>query len=180
MVSELNFVLGIKQLSLRSKEVSHALNIFAIVTLLAHRSGLHGFTQLPHNYHCYLAAMSSISQACHASPFRFMQIKPSPNETNYIDVLLNLLREKPRSTATIGNCTRLHAWIEPLTHSPTCRHDFLMCTSSIGHTHRPIGLVIRRSMKHKNSILTRSCTHSNAPPRFLPLALRACNRSMRR
>ena len=166
MVSKPNFVLGIKQLSLCSKEVSHALNRFAMVMLLAHKSRLHSFTQLPQNYHCYLAAMSSISQACRASSFRSVQIKPSPNETNYTDVLLNLLREKPRSTATIGSCTRLHKWTESLAHYPTCRHDFLMCTSSISQTHWPIGLVVRRSIKHKNPIPTRSCTHFNAPPRF--------------
>ena len=48
------------------------------VTLLAHGFGLNDFTQLPQNYRCCLAAMSLISQACRASPFKSVQIKPSP------------------------------------------------------------------------------------------------------
>ena len=41
-----------------------------------------------------LATMSSISQASCASPFKFVQIKPLPNETNQIDILFGLSREK--------------------------------------------------------------------------------------
>ena len=57
-----------------------------------------------HSHPC----LRSTSQAIHASSFKSVQIKPSPNETNHTDVLLGLSREKPRSLATIGNRMRLH------------------------------------------------------------------------
>ena len=57
-----------------------------------------------HSHPC----LRSTSQAIHASSFRSIQIKPSPNETNHTNVLLGLSQEKPRSLATLGNRMRLH------------------------------------------------------------------------
>ena len=57
-----------------------------------------------HSHPC----LRSTSQAIHASSFKSIQIKPSPNETNHTDVLLGLSQEKPRSLATLGNRMRLH------------------------------------------------------------------------
>ena len=103
--------------------------------LLAHRSGLHGFTQLPQNYRCCLAAMCLISQACHASPFRSVQIKPSFDETNHTDVLLGLPQPKPKKLVPIDSRMRWHRlWLSSHTsprildsligfwlHMPPCR-----------------------------------------------------------
>ena len=78
------------------------------MTLLANKFGLHSFTWLPRNYHHCLAAMSSISQACCASPFRYVQIKSSPDETNPKDMLLGLTWGKPRNPITQSLTTGLH------------------------------------------------------------------------
>lgn len=52
-------------------------------------------------------------------PFRFVQIKPLSNETNYIDVLQGLLWQKPRNPTTHHLHTRCHALPQVL---PTILH----------------------------------------------------------
>ena len=108
-----------------------------------------------------------------------MQIQVSLDKTNTTNVLHNHLWEKPRSPATIGSRTHRHTQTESPTHSPTHCHHFLMCTSSIGHTCRCIGLVIRWSIMHKNLVLIRECTRSHVPLGFLPSVPCTCNRSTR-
>ena len=56
---------------------------------------------------------------------------------------------------------------------PMHRHDFLMCSSSISHTRRPIGHVDHRSAYGRNTALNRSCTRLHAPPGFLTSPPRA-------
>ena len=69
-------------------------------------------------------------------PIKSMQIKPSLNETDYADMLIGLSWKKPRIPTTIGNHTCFHVQTESLALSPMCCHDFLMCSSSIGHVDR--------------------------------------------
>ena len=52
-------------------------------------------------------------------------------------------------------------------------HDFLMCSSSIGHTHRSIGHVDHRSAYGRNMAFNRCCTGLHAPPGFLASPPRA-------
>ena len=56
---------------------------------------------------------------------------------------------------------------------PTHRHDFLMCSSSIGHTRPPIGHVDHRSAYGRNMAFNRCCTRCHTPPRFLTSPPRA-------
>ena len=81
MVSEPNFVLGIKQTSLASKEDS----------LLLPR--------------CYI---SDLSSKLNHSPIRSVHIKPSLVETEPTDVLLGLPREKPRNPINQKLAMRRH------------------------------------------------------------------------
>ena len=50
---------------------------------------------------------------------------------------------------------------------PTHRHDFLMCSSSFGHTRRPIGHVDHRSAYGRNMAFNRCCTRLHASLGFL-------------
>lgn len=56
-------------------------------------------------------------------PFRFVQIKPLSNETNYIDVLQGLLRQKPRNLATYHLHTRCLALPQVLSTIPCVALD---------------------------------------------------------
>ena len=91
MVSEPNFVLGIKQKSLASKEDSHVRNTDPQQCLcllsdlgLQHHAAPTETLLLPR---CYISDLSSKSNH---SPYRSVQIKPSPEETNHTGVLLGL------------------------------------------------------------------------------------------
>ena len=88
--------------------------------LLAHRSRLHSITQLPRNHHCCLAAKSLISQACHAYPFKFVQIQPSLDETNHTGVLHSLLQWKPKNLVSNGSnmCPNARSMLQILLHVP--------------------------------------------------------------
>ena len=50
---------------------------------------------------------------------------------------------------------------------PTHRHDFLLCSSSIGHTRCPIGHVDHRSTYGRNMAFNRCCTRLHRLPGFL-------------
>ena len=50
---------------------------------------------------------------------------------------------------------------------PTHRHNFLMCSSSIGHTRPPIGHVDHRSAYRRNMAFNRCYTRLHTPPGFL-------------
>ena len=90
------------------------------MSLLTHRSRLHGITQLPQNHRCCLAAKSLISQACRASPFKFAQIQPSPNETNHTGVLYGLSQWKPKNLVSNGSsmCPYARSMLRFLLHVP--------------------------------------------------------------
>ena len=70
--------------------------------------------------------------------------------------------QNPRSPAVYcANTRRLHIKI-----LPKHRHDFLMCSSSIGHTHPPIGHVDHRSAYGRNMAFNRYYTRLHTPLRF--------------
>ena len=105
MVSEPNFVLGIKQTSLANKEDSH----------------VHTSSEVTHA--CLLDIDSTASRSRHGSllcpdpkpkqsvplPIRSTQIQASPDEANTTDVLPCISRPKPRNPTSNGSCTRHHA-----------------------------------------------------------------------
>ena len=105
MVSEPNFVLGIKQTSLANKEDSH----------------VHTSSEVTHA--CLLDLDSTASRSRHSSllcpdpkpnqsvplPIRSAQIQALPDETDTTDVLLRLPRGKPRNPANRKLATRCHA-----------------------------------------------------------------------
>ena len=110
MVSEPNFVLGIKQKSLASKEDSHVRNTDPqqCACLLSHL-GLQqhaATTETPLLPRCYISDLSSKSNH---SPIRSVHIKPSPVETEPTAVLLGLPRRKPRNPVNRKLATRRHA-----------------------------------------------------------------------
>ena len=90
MVSEPNFILGIKQTSLASKEDSHVHTTIRSHTCLSAGSRLHGISQ-------------SVPL-----PIRSVHIKPSPDETNKTKVLHSISWTKPRHPTSNGSLTRHH------------------------------------------------------------------------
>ena len=104
MVSEPNFVLGIKQKSLASKEDPHVHITIRSHTCLFAGSRLHGILQPP-----WLCAVSKSNNQAVPLPIRFVHIKTSPVETNPTDVLLGHSRGKPRNLVNRNLPTRPHA-----------------------------------------------------------------------
>ena len=105
MVLEPNFILGIKQTSLASKEDYHVHATIRSHTCLSSRFRLHGISQPP-----WLSAVSKIHKLKQTRDInlRFVQNKPSFRETNYTYMLINLLCGKPRTPITLSLCTCLH------------------------------------------------------------------------
>ena len=98
MVSEPDFVLGIKQKFLASKEDSHVRNTDPqqLACLLSHLGLQHHATttETPLLPRCYIFDLSSKSNH---SPIKSMHIKRLLVETEPTDVLLGLPRGKPRN-----------------------------------------------------------------------------------
>ena len=90
MISEPNFVLGIKQKSLASKEDSHVHTdpqqcaCLLLDLGLKHHAATMETPLLPRYY------ISNLSSKSNHSPIRSVHIKPSPVETEPTDVLLGL------------------------------------------------------------------------------------------
>ena len=110
MVSEPNFVLGIKQQSLASKEDSHVRNTDPqqCTCLLSHSALQHhaATTETPSLPRCYISDL--LSKSNH-SPIRSVHVKPLPVKTEPTDVLLSLPQGKPRNPVNRKLATRLHA-----------------------------------------------------------------------
>ena len=104
MVSEPNFVLGIKQTSLANKEDSHVHTAIRSHTYLSVASRLHSILQPS-----WLNAVFRSSSPSNPCLFRSVHIKPSPVETDPTDVLLGLPRGKPRNPVSQKLATRRHA-----------------------------------------------------------------------
>ena len=77
--------------------------------------------------------------------------------------------QNPRSPVVY----RVHTRCQRFRILPTHRHDFLMCSSSIGHTRLPIGHVDHQFAYGRNMAYNRCCTCLHAPPRFLASPPRA-------
>ena len=92
MVSEPNFVLGIKQKSLASKEDPHVHITIRSHTCLSAGSRLHGISQHHGSMLCQNPTKQSVPL-----PIRSVHIKPLPVETDPTDVLLGLPRGKPKN-----------------------------------------------------------------------------------
>ena len=99
-------------------------------------------------------------------PIRSVQIEASPDETNNTNMLHDILREKPKSLASIGSRMRLHAWTQALAHPPTCHNRFLTRKTAFGHTCHYVGLFVFYSMELENLALIRHHMHPHAPPSF--------------
>ena len=98
MVSEPNFILGIKQTSLACKEDSHVHTTIKSHTCLSVGFRLHGISQPP-----WLSAVSKIHKLKQTRDInlRSVQIQASLDETNHKDVPQGIPQEKPRSPITI-------------------------------------------------------------------------------
>ena len=107
MVSEPNFVLGIKQKSLASKEDSHMRNTDPqqCTCLLSHLGLQHhaATMETPLLPRCYISDL--LSKSNH-SPIKSVHIKPSPVETEPTAVLLGLPRRKPKNPVNRKLATR--------------------------------------------------------------------------
>ena len=122
MVSEPNFVLGIKQKSLASKEDSHVHITVRSHTCLSAGSRLHSILQPP-----WLTVVSrSSNQASRDLTFRSVQINASPNETNHKYVIHGLSRSKPRKLVSVGIVTHPYTPKRALenSHAPPQINDF--------------------------------------------------------
>ena len=164
MVSEPNFVLGIKQTSLASKEDdSHVHITIRSHTCLSAGSRLHGISQPP-----WLCAMSkSNNQAICASPYQICahqafawwnQLdRPAPRhiatKTQEPD-----RQRQPHAPSRADN----GSW-----NSHTRRHRFSTPSLDLSHTHCQDGLVVHRSTWPENLVVIRRCTRFQAPPGFL-------------
>ena len=108
MVSEPNFVLGIKQKSLASKEDSHVHITVRSHTCLSAGSRLHSISQPP-----WLTAVSrSSNQASRDLTYQIYaksQIQALPVETKTTDMLHGLSQPKPKNLASNGSHTHHHA-----------------------------------------------------------------------
>ena len=109
-----------------------------------------------------------IVQAIHASLFKFVQIKASPDEINTIDVLHGFPQPKPRNLVSIGSRTHHQAWTKALASPPTCRQnsrllDRIMVTCVALLLWRschalPLSSVVHAPKNYVNILLTTSMT----------------------
>ena len=110
MISEPNFVHGIKQTSIHSKEVSYMHSTdpqYPCLFLDLNPTASHAITV----------------QAIHASLFKSVQIKASPDEINTIDMLHGFPQPKPRNLVSIGSLTHHQEWTKALASPPTLRQN---------------------------------------------------------
>ena len=106
MVSEPNFVLGIKQISLTNKEDSHV-HTSSEVT---HAYLLDLDSTASRSRHGSLLCPDTQAQAIVPLPIRSAQIQASLDEANNTDVLPCISRPKPKNPTSNGSRTRHHAW----------------------------------------------------------------------
>ena len=176
MVSELNFVLGIKQTSLASKEEYHVHTIIRSHTCFSAGSWLHGILQPP-----WLCAVSKsnklkqsrdlILQIC-ANPYfawwnQHHRRAPRPlvKETQKLDLQL-----QPHVPPRVDN----GSW-----NSHTCRRRFSTPRLDLSHTCRQEGLVVHRSIWPENLVVIRRGTRLHASLGFLASPSRAGGLSTR-
>ena len=161
MVSEPNFVLGIKQTSLHNKEDSHVHITIRSQICLSAGSRLHGISQPP-----WRSAVSKIHKLKQSRDLTFQicahQAFACRNQHH---------RRAPRSPTTktqkSGHLNPSHAPPRAFVasgKSPTRRHTILTSRLYSGRTRRPVGLLVRRSTKPAIPARIRDYTRSHAPP----------------
>ena len=179
MVSEPNFVLGIKQKSLASKEDSHV-----HITVRSHRclfagSRIHSISQprwltvvsrssnqvsCDLTYQIYAKPSKpwlSLSNLC-TTNLRLMKPTRQTCSTAYRDQ--NLGTRPPTAAA----CAENGSW-----NSHTRRRRFSTPNLDLSHTRRQDGLVVHRFTWPENLVVIRRCTRHHTPPRFLAFPPRA-------
>ena len=83
-------------------------------------------------------------------------------------MLASLLGDLQNPRSLVIYRVHMHQHAPPMFQDlPMHCHDFLMCSSSIGNTHRPIGHVDHRFAYGRNMVYNRCCTCLHAPPGFL-------------
>lgn len=118
MISEPNYILGIQQNIYKAKKFPTCTTQInppsQLLALLPLGFGLHGIMQP-----LSLTPVFKIHKPSKLCPFnnRSMQSEPLTNETNYIDVLLGPLNEKPRNlvTRSLHTC---HNCLQKISHAP--------------------------------------------------------------
>ena len=135
MVSEPNFIIGIKQTSLHSKQDSHTHNTDPqqCPCLLSNLGPQHHATPteallLPRHQVFDLS-----SKPCNL-PFRFVHNKPLLDETNKTELLHNILRPKPRNSETNDHHMHIHALIKPPVTPPARRQNSRILDWIMVHT----------------------------------------------
>ena len=169
MVLEPNFVLGIKQKSLASKEDSHV-----DITIRSHRclsagSRLHSISQPP-----WLTTVSRFSNQASRDLTYLICANPSFSCQNQPH--RRAPRPPARKTQKSGQLKPSHAppcAAVSFRKSPTRRLKFLTSRSSYWYTRRPNGLVVHRFTWPENLVVIRLCTHLHVPPGFLAAPPRA-------
>ena len=169
MVSEPNFILGIKQKSLASKEDSHVHITIRSHTCLFARSKLHSISQPP-----WLTAVSKSSNQASRDLTYHICANPSFSCQNqpHRRAPRPPARKTQKSSKPKPSHTPLRAEVS-FGKSPPCRLRFLTSRSSSWYTRRPDGLVIHRSTWVENLVVIRCCTRRHAPLGFLAAPPRA-------
>ena len=129
MVSEPNFVLGIKKTSLHSKEDSHVHTTIWSHTYFSTGFRLHGISQPP--WLCAVLKSKKLKQT-HDINLRSVQIQALPAETNPTDVLLGLPRGKPRNPINQNLPTCPHAPQLASKNLPRAASDFSLPDRLLG------------------------------------------------
>ena len=170
MVSKPNFVLGIKQTSLASKEEYHVHTIISSHTCFPVGSWLHSILQPP-----WLYAVSK-SNKIKRSRDLILHICANPcfawRNQNH--------RHAPRPLATKTQEPDLQRQPHAPPHadngswnSHTRRRRFSTPRLDLSHTCCQDGLVVHRSTWPENMVVIRCCARHHAPPRFLTTPPRA-------
>ena len=169
MVSKPNFVFGIKQTSLHSKEDSQVHTTIWSHTCLSAGSRLHGISQPP-----WLCAVSksnkpskpwlNLSYLCTSS---FCLIKPTRQtcSTAYHD------QNPGTRPSTKAACATTHdngSW-----NSHTRRRRFLTLSSDLSHTRHQDGLIVPQSTWSENLVIIRRYTRQHALLGYL-----SCNHAL--
>ena len=166
MVSEPNFVLGIKQKFLASKEDSHVHITIRSHICLSAGSRLHSILQPP--WLTTVSRSSSLSNPCLSlsdlctSSLRLSKPTPQTCSSASREEIpeIRSTESQPRVAVSSGKSTTRHL-------------RFLTSRSSSWYTCHPYSLVVHRSTWLENLVVIRCCTRHHASPGFLASPSRA-------
>ena len=108
MVSEPNFILGIKQ-NISRKQKKNITCTPPLEVTHVYLLDLDSMASYSHRGSVLCPRIHKLKQTRDIN-IRSMHIKPSPDETNKIDVLHDISRQKPRNPTSNGSRTRHHTW----------------------------------------------------------------------